>query len=285
MRPRRRRGSPLPDPVGDLAQLGERATADARGPAGQRRGGPLRGVGGGRRQRQQGLGLGLGRGVDPDLPAEVPQPLLSADLPLRVHEPEDTPPLGAVLAGGRGSRLGGEKAGVELGGRPLISYPLAALRAAGIEAVVCAKPGQALPPLGVRVIPEPAAPRHPLCGIVVALRSAAPQPLIAIACDLPFVPPALLAMLAAAPEPLVIPALGRRPQPLLARYEASLLPELEAALEREEPLVRTVERLRPRLLGEAELAPFGDPRRLLFNVNDPADLRRASEWLRRGEVR
>ena len=32
----------------------------------------------------------------------------------------------AVLAGGRGSRIGGDKALVQLGGRPLIAYPLAA---------------------------------------------------------------------------------------------------------------------------------------------------------------
>ncbi|MBK5220825.1 MAG: NTP transferase domain-containing protein, partial [Thermoleophilia bacterium] len=44
--------------------------------------------------------------------------------------------LGAVLAGGSGSRIGGAKATVELAGRPLIAYPLAALEAAGVEAVV-----------------------------------------------------------------------------------------------------------------------------------------------------
>jgi molybdopterin-guanine dinucleotide biosynthesis protein A len=69
------------------------------------------------------------------------------------------------------------------------------------------------------------------------------------------------------------------PQPLLARYERSLLPALERALQREEPLTRTVEALRPRLIGEKELARFGDPRRLLFNVNDPDDLRRAEALL------
>jgi molybdopterin-guanine dinucleotide biosynthesis protein A len=36
-----------------------------------------------------------------------------------------------VLAGGRGDRIGGAKAMVELRGRPLIRYPLDALRARG----------------------------------------------------------------------------------------------------------------------------------------------------------
>src|SRR4051812_50149949 len=50
--------------------------------------------------------------------------------------------LGAVLAGGRGSRLGGGKAGIQLSGRPLISYPLAAIAAAGLGAGVCAQPNE-----------------------------------------------------------------------------------------------------------------------------------------------
>jgi molybdopterin-guanine dinucleotide biosynthesis protein A len=186
-----------------------------------------------------------------------------------------------VLAGGRGSRLGGEKAAVELGGRPLVSHPLAALAAAGIEAVVYAKPGQPLPDLGVPVRREPAEPRHPLRGIVAALRECAParRPLLALACDLPFVPPALLEALAAAPEPLVLAASGGRPQPLLGRYDPSLLPALEAALAEEAPLTRTVEALGARLLDDADLTRFGDPARIAFNVNTEEDLDEARKNL------
>ncbi len=199
-----------------------------------------------------------------------------------------------MLAGGRGERLGGRKALVELGGRPLIEYPLAALAEAGLEALVCAKPGEeirrlrgslagpgatAQPRDGVRLLEEPAQPRHPLCGIVAALRAAEGRPIVLLACDLPFVPAGLVHLLAEAPEPLVLPAPGGRPQPLFARYASSLLPRLEAALEREEPLVRTVEPLRPRLLGTEELKRFGDPERIFFNVNAPKDLRHAASLL------
>ncbi|MFL5897901.1 MAG: molybdenum cofactor guanylyltransferase [Solirubrobacterales bacterium] len=205
------------------------------------------------------------------------------------------------MAGGRGSRLGGGKASVELGGRALISYPLAAIEAAGLEAVVCAKPGQELPPLlgssvgpgsteepsnEVPVLEEPARPRHPLCGVVAALRVGegaegprAPTAVVAIACDMPFVSPDLVAHLAAAEDPLVVPSVGGRLHPLLGRYEPCLLPRLETALEREEPLTRTVESLDPRLLTEDDLSRFGDPRRLLFNVNDPDDVRQAEALL------
>lgn len=210
-------------------------------------------------------------------------------------DPEPTPPavpfsghtgernsysdgLGAVLAGGRGRRLGGAKPTAELVGRPLIAYPLAALAAAGIEAFVVAKPDSELPSLDVGVLTEPAEPTHPLAGIVAALRHAG-RPLVLVGCDFPFAPPSLLRALAAAPESLVVPAPGGDPQPLVARWSPELLPRLEAALEREEPLRRTVAALAPRLLDDTELAQFGDPTRLLFNVNTPEDLTRAAAFV------
>lgn len=196
--------------------------------------------------------------------------------------------LGVVLAGGLGSRMGGAKACAELHGQPLISYPLAALAEAGLEPLVCAKPGEEVQglcgsdgrgePHAVRVLEEPVEPRHPLCGIVAALRAGEGRPIVALASDLPFVPAGLIRLLADAPEPLVVPAPGGRLQPLPARYESCLLPRLEAALEREEPLTRTVESLHPRLLDATEVERFGDPDRILFNVNAPDDLSRAETF-------
>lgn len=221
--------------------------------------------------------------------------------------------LGVVLAGGRGSRLGGAKAMAELAGRPLISYPLTALLEAGLEAVVVAKPGTDLDgrplarptpggrplaretglkttaPAGagqrttagegfVPVLTEPAEPVHPLAGIVAALRQTG-RPLVVLGCDFPFVPPALVRALADAPESLVVPAPGGEAQPMVARWTPALLPALEDALDREEPLRRTVAALSPRLLDDAELARFGDPARVFFNVNTPADLDAAARLL------
>ncbi len=188
---------------------------------------------------------------------------------------------GAVLAGGRGSRLGGAKPSAELAGRPLIAYPLRALADAELAPFAVAKPDADL--TGVELVVEPAEPVHPLTGIVAALRHAG-RPLVVLGCDFPFVPPALLRFLAAAPEPLVVPAPGGEAQPLVARFSPALLPDLEAVLAREEPLRRTVAALRPRLLATAELAPFGDPARVFFNVNTPADLRAATDLLRRSSA-
>ncbi len=174
--------------------------------------------------------------------------------------------------------MGTAKPGLELGGRPLIAYPLDAARAAGLEPVVVAKPDSELPPLDCRVLVEPAEPDHPLCGLVAALRDARPAPAIAIAADMPFVTAELIGWLAAQPSSAAVEAEGR-PQPLLARYDAAALAALEAALAAGESMTAVLRSLAPRLLGEPELRRFGDPALLCLNVNTPADLEQAERLL------
>jgi molybdopterin-guanine dinucleotide biosynthesis protein A len=191
--------------------------------------------------------------------------------------------IGAVMAGGRGERIGGPKAALELGGRPLISYPLLAFGQAGITPVVVAKRETPLPPLADQVWYEPDQPHHPLCGIVTALERANGRPVIVCGCDMPFVTPALLTRLATSEQPLVVPRAGGRLHPLLARYGSGLLEPLRAALAVPRALQHAVAELDPAVIGERELRALGDPARLLFNVNDPADLAEAERLLTAGD--
>jgi molybdopterin-guanine dinucleotide biosynthesis protein A len=191
----------------------------------------------------------------------------------------ETEPLFAILAGGRATRLGGDKVLARLGGRPLISYPLEAAHAANAEILVVAKPGTELPELEVEVLREPPEPFHPLCGIVAALERAGEQPVIVVAADMPFVTGELLAWMEGIAEPLAVPRHGGRLHPLLGRYDGSVLEQLKSALKAERALQETVSALSPRLIGDEELGRFGDPERLLFNVNTPEDLARAEAAL------
>jgi molybdopterin-guanine dinucleotide biosynthesis protein A len=193
------------------------------------------------------------------------------------------PIVGAVLAGGASRRMGTPKATLELGGRPLIEYPLAAVQGAGLDPAVVAKRDSTLPPLAVPRWDEPAEPTHPLTGIVAALTAARGRPVLAVACDMPFVTAELLADLAArGGRDLVLPETAGRLHPLLARWEPAMLPALRDALAREAPLHELAEDLDAQRIGEAELRRFGDPARLLFNVNDAADLERAAKLLSAG---
>jgi molybdopterin-guanine dinucleotide biosynthesis protein A len=183
----------------------------------------------------------------------------------------------AILAGCRRSRMGVSKAASELAGRPLISYPIAAARAAGLEPLVVAKAASALPALDCPVVTEPDEPTHPLTGIIAALEHLG-EPIVAIACDLPLLPPELLAELASRSAPLALPA-NPRPQPLAARYDPELLPRLRAALIMDEPLVKLAAEIGGDTIATSRLRDFGDPETIFANVNDPAELQRIERLL------
>ncbi|HMJ03728.1 MAG TPA: NTP transferase domain-containing protein, partial [Conexibacter sp.] len=192
---------------------------------------------------------------------------------------ETRDPIGVVLAGGAGRRIGGAKATVALCGRPLLLYPLRVLQAVLAEVVVVAKAGTELPPLpGVPVWTEPDEPRHPLAGIVHALERAAPpagipgeaRAILVCAGDLPFASPELVELVAHADAvggPALVPRVGGRLQPLLARYEPAARVPLAAALARRPlpSLIGAVTALAPQVLELDDELPF-------FNVNAPEDL-------------
>jgi molybdopterin-guanine dinucleotide biosynthesis protein A len=173
--------------------------------------------------------------------------------------------LAAVLAGGLARRMGGAKTLAPLAGAPLIARPIGAAVAAGLEVVVVAKRATPLPELDVPVWREPDEPVHPLLGVITALERAG-RPVLAIACDMPFLTPELLAHLARGPEAAV--RVGGRLAPFPARYDPAHLPALRVALEREASVQST-------LAAFAPAAIEGIDDRVLANINTPEELANA----------
>lgn len=188
------------------------------------------------------------------------------------------PPIGAVLAGGRGHRIGGEKATAMLGERPLISYATAILLEVLEEVVVVAKADTELPPLdGVAVWREPEQPRHPLVGIVTALQRAEDRPVLICACDLPMITAPTVRRLAEDPRTAaaVIARAGEAWQPLLGCYRPAALRYLA------EQLLTHPNRSLQAIVGALGWVPADVPEAELFNVNTPLDLATAATRLGR----
>jgi molybdenum cofactor guanylyltransferase len=188
-----------------------------------------------------------------------------------------TKPVGAVLAGGGGRRIGGDKAIVELNGRPLISYPLEAVRQALGQVAILAKADTKLPYVsGVTVWIEPEPRRHPLVGITQALALADGRPVLVCGADLPFVTAKLVRRLAKANPgraPAVVACAQGAVQPLLGCYQRRALDSLRrAARDSERPLRDSIEALDPVLL------EVDDPDEL-FDVDSPDDLLQAAAML------
>jgi molybdopterin-guanine dinucleotide biosynthesis protein A len=179
-------------------------------------------------------------------------------------------PIGVVLAGGAGARLGGSKATALLGGRSLARWVAAALGAVLDDVVIAARADTELPSLGLAVWREPVdGPRHPLAGIASALVHADGRDVLVCAVDLPFVGTETLRALVEAPGEVAV-ADG---QPLLGRYGAGVGPALAAAADAGTPVRRIVASL------GATVVPVADPSRTLWNVNTASDLARAEAML------
>jgi molybdopterin-guanine dinucleotide biosynthesis protein A len=174
--------------------------------------------------------------------------------------------------------MGGSKATVRLQGKPLISYPLEAMRTALEQVAVIAKPDTELPSLpGVEVWLEPQGPHHPLLGVVRALQLAGGRPVLACAADLPFVTSPVINELARASpgSGLATIACHRgRTQPLLGSYQPAAIDPLDRAARRGEAIREAVAALEP-LIVEVD-----DPD-ALFNVNSREDLAAAEAILKR----
>ncbi len=187
-------------------------------------------------------------------------------------------PVGVVLAGGLGRRLGGGKAIVQLRGRALLNHPLEAVLEVLDEVAVVAKRDTELPGLDPRVAVwiEPPLPRHPLAGIVQALRLAAGRPVFVAAGDLALLDRATVRRILAVDRgdaAAVVPRVAGQLQPLCALYAPKALSGL-AAFDPQGRATDAVEALGIVELPESDATPY-------FNVNTPDDLLQATGMLDR----
>jgi len=134
--------------------------------------------------------------------------------------------LGAVLTGGQSSRFGSDKALALFDGKPLVCHAASVLAAAGLPVVLS---GRAYPVEAVAVLADwPAPALGPLGGLCAALRYGLAHgygTVITIGCDMPDLPPAVLAELLDGDTATYLaasPVVGRWPTALFAQLEAHL---------------------------------------------------------------
>lgn len=133
--------------------------------------------------------------------------------------------IAGIFVGGASRRMGGAPKGLlPVDGEPLVLRTVRACRAAGLEPVLVGEHAS-YAALGVPMIPDAEAGRGPLGGLAALLahaERAGAHEAIALACDMPYVTPELLRVLASAPPaPAVAPHLDERWQPFFARYEVA----------------------------------------------------------------
>lgn len=186
---------------------------------------------------------------------------------------------GAILAGGRSTRMGINKALLTLGGVRLIEGLLDAIRSLFREVMIIAGDPDTYAYLGVPVFPDRLPEKGSLGGIYTAVFHGAFPHTFCIACDMPFPSRAVIAYLrdAAPGYDVVVPRTAEGYQPLHAVYGKGCLPHMEAMIRADRLKIdRLFPAVRVRTVEEDELRPMDPSLRCFVNVNTREELEAAA---------
>lgn len=188
-----------------------------------------------------------------------------------------------ILAGGRGRRLGQDKATLPFGAGTLLQYVVDHLSALTDDVIAVLRRDQALTVRGARLVPDRRPEGGALVGIGTGLRAARYAWSLVVACDMPFVELPLVRYMRAQTRghDIVVPHVEAGYEPLHALYHRRCAAAVWQALDSDQHrLISFHAGLRVREIGQAELDAHDPLGRSFYNINTPDDLRQASEWLR-----
>jgi len=196
---------------------------------------------------------------------------------------------GVVLAGGQSRRLGRDKALEPLGGQPLIRRVIQRVAEVSREIIVVVadqKMGDTLPlETSSRLTLDLYPGKGSLGGIYSGITAAAADWSFVVACDMPFLNPALLSYMLSlrGSADAVVPLVEGRLEPTHGLYSKACLPYIEERLiAKDLKISRFLDQVRVNYLREAEISMI-DPQHLsFFNVNTAEDLGMAQAMVAQG---
>jgi molybdopterin-guanine dinucleotide biosynthesis protein A len=184
----------------------------------------------------------------------------------------------AILAGGRARRLGGlDKSQLVIDGRTILDRQLHVLRGVADRVVIVASDLARFADSGVSVFGDLVPDAGALGGIYTAL-AIAKEPVLVVACDMPYLTAPFLTRLmeAAQDADIAVPHAADGYHPLCACYTQAcagpILRRLDAGVLKVLDLFRDVH---VRTIDPVEIAAFDPDGLLLLNINTPDDLARA----------
>jgi len=193
-----------------------------------------------------------------------------------------------VIAGGKSSRMGRDKAFLELGGKTLLERALGFARAVAAEVKIVGDPAK-FGEFGA-VVQDLYPERGPLGGIHAALAESQTELNLMVGVDLPFLKIGFLQLLISAANDsgalVTVPRIGGYYEPLIAAYRKGFSALAERALASNRNKVDALfSHIRLRVVNEEEIVRSGFSPAMFRNVNTPADWKMArDEFSRRQDV-
>jgi molybdopterin-guanine dinucleotide biosynthesis protein A len=186
----------------------------------------------------------------------------------------------AIMAGGKSSRMGTDKAFVPLLGKPMIEHVLARVGSLGDEQIIITNSPQKYRYLGLPIFSDIYEDHGPLGGLHAALARAAYDHVLVVACDMPWLNYSLLEHMVSIRQSadVIVPRWSKFPEPLHAVYSKACLEAVTTCLEAQTlKLIAFYGRVRVRYLEREEVARFDARGRSFANINTPDDLNQARE--------
>lgn len=195
---------------------------------------------------------------------------------------------GFVTAGGQSSRMGADKAWLDLDGKAMIEHVIDALAPVTDSVAIIANATE-YARLGLPVFADKQTGIGPLEAIRTALASSSTPRIVLVGCDLPFVTAALFNFLLSIAEDhqAVVPVgTDGMLEPLCAVYCSNALPVVTRLIaEGDRKVSRLLDRISTRLVAFDELRHLEGSELFFENINTPEDYRRArrsAQTLQRG---
>ncbi|AFL99745.1 MULTISPECIES: molybdenum cofactor guanylyltransferase [Desulfitobacterium] len=186
------------------------------------------------------------------------------------------PITGIILAGGKSSRMGRNKAFIEWAGVPLIEHTLAIFSTVFAEVMISSNHPELYAKYGVKVIKDNYLDHGPLGGLEACLREARYDYAFFAACDMPFLSVEVIRFMAGKIEgevDILIPELDGEIQPLHAFYHKNCLPIIEDSLKAKHLKLAVFIRQnnRVRHMREKDFINFPNIRLCFSNMNTPQE--------------
>jgi molybdopterin-guanine dinucleotide biosynthesis protein A len=175
-----------------------------------------------------------------------------------------------ILAGGKSSRFGSDKALFEYRGRPLIEHVIESIRpVVGRMAIISNEP-ERLAYLEIPCHPDSVEGLGPFGGVYTAMLLCVTDFALVVGCDMPEISADLIRYMASVSGgyDVVVPRVGGWYEPLHALYSKRCLPPAEKSIRAgNRQIVSFFTEVSVRAVEEEEVSRFGDPARLFRNIN------------------
>lgn len=185
-----------------------------------------------------------------------------------------------ILAGGASRRMGKDKANLRFGEQTLLQSVIATLQPLFAEVIISVR--EIRPGVALRQVCDDPAHRGPLGGLLAGLEAAKTPWIFLVACDMPFISPAVAEYLAQrrGRHQAVVPMVHGHPQPLAAFYAQSCLVPIRNLLQEataKHSLRSALARLDTCYVEESELRAVDPHLYSFFDLDTPQDVAQARE--------